>query len=103
METRRAEAKSKNKSLKREASSCEMGASAGGKGKKLKGQVHPIQSKTAQKLMKLEDPSEAKIRPSYSVAKDPNASEVYKSLFTTHNKARNQTKAHWVTYNPFYN
>ncbi|ODM96250.1 Protein RTF2 [Orchesella cincta] len=39
----------------------------------------------------------------YSVAKDPNASETYKSLFTTHSTAQTQQKAHWVTYNPFYN
>lgn len=39
----------------------------------------------------------------YSVAKDPNASEAYKSLFTSHQTAQNQQKAHWVTYNPFYN
>ncbi|CAL8114274.1 unnamed protein product [Orchesella dallaii] len=39
----------------------------------------------------------------YSVAKDPNASETYKSLFTTHSTAQSQQKAHWVTYNPFYN
>jgi len=40
---------------------------------------------------------------SYSVSKDPNASEVYKSLFTTHNTADTQQRAHWITYNPFYN
>jgi len=39
----------------------------------------------------------------YSVSKDPNASETYKSLFTSHSSAQNQQKAHWVTYNPFYN
>lgn len=39
----------------------------------------------------------------YSVSKDPNASEAYKSLFTSHQSAQNQQKAHWVTYNPFYN
>jgi hypothetical protein len=39
----------------------------------------------------------------YSVAKDPNASDVYKSLFTTHHTEQSQTRAHWVTYNPFYN
>lgn len=39
----------------------------------------------------------------YSVAKDPKASEAYKSLFTSHKTAQTQEKAHWVTYNPFYN
>ena len=38
-----------------------------------------------------------------SIQKDPSASTVYKSLFTSSNKARNQQSAHWVTYNPFYN
>ncbi|XP_046394864.1 replication termination factor 2 [Ischnura elegans] len=52
---------------------------------------------------KLVDPLMKKAANGYSVSKDPNASEVYKSLFTTHEKARQQTKAHWVTYNPFYN
>lgn len=38
-----------------------------------------------------------------SVANDPKASEVYKSLFTSHGSAQTQERAHWVTYNPFYN
>lgn len=38
-----------------------------------------------------------------SVANDPKASEVYKSLFTSHESAHSQERAHWVTYNPFYN
>lgn len=37
-----------------------------------------------------------------SIQSDPNASSVYKSLFTSCDKAKNQTKAHWVTYNPQY-
>ncbi|XP_046919404.2 replication termination factor 2 [Dermatophagoides farinae] len=39
----------------------------------------------------------------YSVNKDPNASEAYKSLFTSHESAKNRPKAHWVTFNPCYN
>lgn len=39
----------------------------------------------------------------YSVSKDPGASETYKSLFTTHESAKNRPKAHWVTFNPCYN
>ncbi|KAI2806300.1 Protein RTF2 [Blomia tropicalis] len=39
----------------------------------------------------------------YSVSKDPNASETYKSLFTSHESAKNRPKAHWVTFNPCYN
>ena len=37
-----------------------------------------------------------------SVQDDPNASSVYKSLFTSSEKAKNQQKAHWVTFNPQY-
>lgn len=48
-------------------------------------------------LKKLKDGSE------YSVANDPKATAVYKSLFTTHESAQLQDRAHWVTYNPFYN
>jgi hypothetical protein len=43
-----------------------------------------------------------KSRSDYSVAKDPNASETYKSLFTTHSSAKNKPKGNWVTYNPLY-
>lgn len=44
-----------------------------------------------------------KIKPDYSVAKDPQVSDVYKSLFTSHKSEQEQNRAHWVTYNPFYN
>lgn len=37
-----------------------------------------------------------------SVQDDPAASSVYKSLFTSCDKAKNQQKAHWVTFNPQY-
>jgi hypothetical protein len=37
-----------------------------------------------------------------SVQDDPNASSVYKNLFTSCDKAKNQQKAHWVTFNPQY-
>jgi len=50
-----------------------------------------------------EDPAVKKVKSDYSVAKDPNASDVYKSLFTTHKSEKEQNRAHWVTYNPFYN
>ncbi|CAG2054017.1 unnamed protein product, partial [Timema podura] len=51
----------------------------------------------------ISDPQFKKTKGSYSVSSDPRATEVFKSLFTTHKRARDQTKAHWVTYNPFYN
>jgi len=38
----------------------------------------------------------------YSIAKDPSASEAFKSLFTSHSSAKKQDKAHWVTHNPLY-
>lgn len=50
-----------------------------------------------------QDPSYKKTKKEYSVAKDPQTSEVYKSLFTSHKTDQNQKRAHWVTYNPFYN
>lgn len=50
-----------------------------------------------------EDPSYKKTKKAYSVAKDPQSSEVYKSLFTSHRSDKEQNRAHWVTYNPFYN
>lgn len=52
---------------------------------------------------KMNDPAFKKSRDSYSVASDPKATEVFKSLFTTHKSHEKQTRAHWVTYNPFYN
>lgn len=52
---------------------------------------------------KMNDPAFKKSRESYQVAADPRASEVFKSLFTSHKSHEKQTRAHWVTYNPFYN
>ncbi|CAH2049919.1 unnamed protein product, partial [Iphiclides podalirius] len=51
----------------------------------------------------VEDPSYKKTKKDYSIAKDPQSSEVYKSIFTSHQNDKNQQRAHWVTYNPFYN
>lgn len=50
-----------------------------------------------------QDPSYKKTKKDYSVAKDPQTSEVFKSLFTSHKNDKEQQRAHWVTYNPFYN
>lgn len=60
-------------------------------------------SSTKRQAVDMIDPVFKKTRNEYSVAKDPKATEVFKSLFTTHESAAKQTKAHWVTYNPFYN
>ncbi|XP_076329685.1 replication termination factor 2 [Tachypleus tridentatus] len=43
-----------------------------------------------------------KAQSNYSIAKDPRASEAYKSLFTSHKNALNKPTAHWVTHNPLY-
>uniref|UniRef100_A0A1I8Q0X1 Replication termination factor 2 n=1 Tax=Stomoxys calcitrans TaxID=35570 RepID=A0A1I8Q0X1_STOCA len=51
----------------------------------------------------MQDPELKRLKTDYSVAKDPKASDVYKSLFTSHKNDKEQTRAHWVTYNPFYN
>nr|CAG4646449.1 EOG090X0ACT [Macrothrix elegans] len=99
MELRRSANKNKSKNSKRNGSTLETKED---KGKRLK--VEPNNtSNIVQKLIKLEDPEMKKITSTYSVAKDPNASEVFKSLFTTSKKAKTQQKAHWITYNPFYN
>lgn len=50
-----------------------------------------------------DDPRAKKVKADYSVNKDNNASEVYKSIFTSHKTEKEQERAHWVTYNPFYN
>ena len=50
-----------------------------------------------------QDPAFGKVKSSYSIAKDPQASSTYKSLFTSHPAAQTKEKAHWVTHNPFYN
>lgn len=39
---------------------------------------------------------------SYSIANDPNASEALKSLFTSHESAKNKPTAHWITHNPLF-
>lgn len=48
------------------------------------------------------DPEIKKLKEGSST-KDGNKSEIYKSLFTSHTTAQTQDRAHWVTYNPFYN
>jgi len=44
-----------------------------------------------------------KTKTDYSIAKDPEATTVFKSLFTSSDTAKHQDRAHWITYNPFYN
>ncbi|EFN76884.1 protein RTF2 homolog [Harpegnathos saltator] len=57
----------------------------------------------ANNQSKADDPAYKKAKSDYSIAKDPKASEVFKSIFTSHKSAVEQDRAHWVTYNPFYN
>lgn len=62
------------------------------------------QKRSAANKDALLDPEMKKLKEGgLSVAEDPKATAVYKSLFTTHESAQNQERAHWVTYNPFYN
>lgn len=50
------------------------------------------------------DPAIKKLKDGvFSVAEDKSKTEVYKSLFTSHKSEQDQSRAHWVTYNPFYN
>lgn len=67
----------------------------------------PTSSKTKRPVdsanRALDDPDIKKMKTDYSVAKDPKVTDVYKSLFTSHQSEKDQTRAHWVTYNPFYN
>lgn len=65
--------------------------------------VKPFLKREAQNDA-LIDPAIKKLKDgNFSVAEDKSKSEVYKSLFTTHKSEQDQSRAHWVTYNPFYN
>jgi hypothetical protein len=68
-----------------------------------KEKLDKVQSTPIRPKKEPQDPAYVKAKEDYSVAHDPNASEVLKSIFTTHKTASEQTRAHWVTYNPFYN
>lgn len=63
--------------------------------------VKPV--KRGADLKPIHDPLFKKAKGEYSVSKDPNATEVFKSLFTSHQTEKKQDRAHWITYNPFYN
>lgn len=71
--------------------------------KKLKKEERNGTIKLNSNRTEAEDPAYKKVKDNYSVAKDPKASEVFKSIFTTHKSAAEQDRAHWITYNPFYN
>jgi hypothetical protein len=123
MEERRAKAKLERKSKKRKAtetvsSAPEKGTSDGepltaGPVKRKEPKAGPSSSKSSLDSGK-STPSSSTTKTStnavvsekasagYSVAKDSQASEAYKSLFTSHKSAQNRPSAHWVTYNPLY-
>lgn len=108
-EERMAARKAQRKAQKKRAHTSEKvnaeGVVDGGEGKgkkKIKKEECEGPSKTTDKGS-AEDPAYKKSKDSYSVAKDPKATEVFKSLFTSHRSASEQTRAHWITYNPFYN
>jgi len=62
-----------------------------------------VTEKPPKRNHEVDEKSTAKKHKPVSVQDDPNASAVYKSLFNTCDKAKNQQKAHWVTFNPqFY-
>lgn len=70
---------------------------------RLKEADHPVASSSGayQKDKQPVRESEKK-KKNRSIADDPNASEAYKSLFTSHETAKNKPKSNWVTYNPLY-
>ena len=109
MEERRARAKALKK-LKRSKEADESASTSGEPASKKKKVSTESQAKALAGPSinlpnngKLVDPAFAKASASYSVAKDEQKTEVYKSLFTTHESAQTRQKAHWITYNPLFN
>lgn len=78
-----------------------VGPTCSGASKSLKNGSFASNKRIGEKT--LEDPEIKRLKNEYSVAHDPKASNVYKSLFTSHKSEKEQNRAHWVTYNPFYN
>ena len=98
MEEARAKAKNeKSKKRKLNEDEAPIKASSSSNGQKSKATKSSVVKTSATLLL----PEKAKS--DYSIANDPNASENFKSLFTTHKSAKNQTKNNWVTFNPLYN
>lgn len=106
MNERRNKAKEEKKSKKRKASETETSDDL--RSNKLKAEQTSSSSSTSGTTSSMTTKTSSssllteKASKDYSVANDPNASEVYKSIFTTHKTAKNQQKAHWVTFNPCY-
>lgn len=105
MNDRRNKAKQMKKSKKRKASETETNDDSRSNKLKAEHSLPSTSNSTSNSLTTKTSSSSVltdKAAKDYSVAKDPNASEVYKSLFTTHKTAQNKPKAHWVTFNPCY-
>lgn len=85
--------KPKNEKKKRKLNEEDKASSSDSKSKSLKRSV----IKTSATLLLPE-----RAKDNYSIANDANASETFKSLFTTHETAKNQTKNNWTTFNPMY-
>lgn len=112
MAERKAKAKAEKKAKKKKAttetatssesksSTSEDGASSSIK-KPCLGAGEPSSSKTNGTIKKSGDQKDApRPKKAKTIQEDPNASTAYKSLFTTCDKAKNQQKAHWVTFDP---
>jgi uncharacterized protein with von Willebrand factor type A (vWA) domain len=74
---------------------------------RLKEADHPVASSSGSNQKDKQLPvsgsdKSKKSKKGQSIADDPNASEAYKSLFTSHESAKNKPKSNWVTYNPLY-
>lgn len=110
MELRRAKAKAEKKSKKRATEGVEDGKkkvkTENGSGEKNPSVVNGGASTSCATKSEVGAATKMilpeKARQGYSIAKDPNTSEAFKSLFTSHPKAINQPKAHWVTHNPLF-
>jgi len=64
----------------------------------VKSATHAASSATSSKASKTGS-GEKKTK---TIQDDPQATDVFKSLFNTHKTAKQQQHAHWVTYNPQY-
>lgn len=104
-------AKKAKKEAKRSAEGEEEEAANTSKGKKAAKTSEDAGASTSKSTVRvnglasavLRDKDFEKVRSNgFSVASDPKASEVYKSLFDTHKTAQKKQSAHWVTCNPQY-
>jgi len=96
MSERRLKEKEMKKNKKRKVSEVESNADSNTKSKAVRPQTSsaPVESTSSKPVDKTSK--------DYSVAKDPNVSETYKSLFTSHKSAKDKPTPHWVTFNPCY-